>query len=101
MQTLLNKLSRKTRTYNTKATYVQDGLAITPSEMLSSCNMGVPISSQLLNDSMFDDGQVSQLTDVPFELRRGIDIGDIITYQENSRSKVKAAHQKYTEITSK
>lgn len=98
MQRLLNKFSRKTRTYNTPVTYVQEGLAVTPSDMLKSCNMGVPISSQLLSETMFQDGEVSRLTDVPFELRRGVDIGDILAYQENSRSKLSAAHKKYSEL---
>lgn len=94
MQKILNQLSRKTRCRNIPRTVVQNGLAVTPSEMLKSCNMGVPISSQLLSESNFDDGEVSQLTDVPFVFRRGVDVGDVIAYEEQCRSKVSNAYAK-------
>lgn len=94
MNSTLRKYSRKTRSYNVPRTYVQDGLAATPSEMQRSCNMGVPISSQLLADSNFDDGEVSQLTDVPFLFRRGVDVGDIIAYEESCKGKISEAYSK-------
>lgn len=94
MNSTLRKYSRRTRSYSVPRTYVQDGLAATPSDMQRSCNMGVPISSQLLAESNFDDGEVSQITDVPFLFRRGVDVGDIIAYEENCKGKLSDAYSK-------
>lgn len=94
MKALLNKYSRSTNPYNVPVTDVQGGLAMTPTEMLQSCNAGVPISAQMLADSNFDDGEVSRLTDVPYLCRRGIDVGDVQAYEESCRSKVKSAYSK-------
>lgn len=94
MNSTLIKYSRRTRSYKVARTYVQDGLAATPSDMQRSCNMGVPISSQLLADSNFDDGEVSQITDVPFLFRRGVDVGDIIAYEESCKNKLSSAYGK-------
>lgn len=94
MQHLLNKLANKTRTTNIEQVKVQDGLATTPTEMYQATQMGIPISSQLLSESNFCDGEVSPLTDVPFMFRRGVDVGDIIAYQESSQSKVKEVYSK-------
>lgn len=88
MKTLLNKKSRITRAYNADVVPVQGGLALSPSDMLRSCNMGVPISAQLLDAANFDDGEVSCIKDVPFLLRRGVDVGDVVEYERNCRSKV-------------
>lgn len=94
MNSTLRKFSRQTRAYNSARTYVQDGLAATPSDMQRSCNMGVPISSQLLSESNFDDGAVSQITDVPFLFRRGVDVGDVIAYQDECSGKLSSAYSK-------
>lgn len=93
MKNLLNKRAGKTNSYSAERSFVQGGLSVTPSEMLQATRNGIPISSQLLNDSMFNEGEVSRLTDVPFELRRGIDAGDIYQYQQESRAKVNKAKQ--------
>lgn len=85
----LKKHSKTTTAYNTSREYVQEGLAITPSEMYVNAQNGIPISSQLLNNSNFDDGEVSRLTDVPFLFKRGIDVGDVISYEDSCRTKVK------------
>lgn len=90
MQTLLNRLSSRTNSYNAPQTHVQGGLAMTPTDMYVSCKNGVPIASQMLADSNFDDGEVSRLTDVPYLCRRGIDVGDVQAYEESCRSKVKS-----------
>lgn len=93
MKKLLEKLANKTRSYNTPVTLVQDGLAMTPTDMIQSCNNGIPIATQTLPDSMFFDGEQSRLTDVPFELRRGVDIGDIQSYQDSCNEKVHSAYK--------
>ncbi len=92
MNSTLRKFSRRTRAYNVTRTVVQDGLAATPSDMQRSCNMGVPISSQLLSESNFDDGEISQITDVPFLFRRGVDVGDIIAYEEQCKGNISEAY---------
>ena len=94
MEKLLEKLACKTRSYNTPVTFVQDGLAMTPTDMIQSCNNGIPIATQTFPDSRFFDGEQSRLTDVPFELRRGVDIGDIQSYQDSCNDNVRSAYNK-------
>ncbi|QXP45105.1 hypothetical protein [Microvirus mar54] len=95
----IKQRARKTRAYNQPLTYVESGLAMTPSEMLRASNMGVPISTQMLSGEMFVDGEVSELTDVPIEFRRGVDISDIQEYQENSRKNMHKAYQIFQQST--
>lgn len=89
MLSQLNKKACKTRAYNTAPVYVQGNLALTPSDMIRSARLGTPISSQSLSADLFDDGELGPAREVPFLLQRGIDVGDVASYQEQCRSKVR------------
>ncbi|WGL30958.1 hypothetical protein [Dipodfec virus UOA04_Rod_582] len=89
MLSQLTKKARKTRAYNTDVVHVQGNLALTPSDMIRSARLGTPISSQSLSAEMFDDGELGPARQVPFLLQRGIDVGDVASYQEQCRSKVR------------
>lgn len=92
MNRFLKKFSCKTRAYNTPRVPVQDNLAISPSQMNEMTKAGIPISSQMLDSSNFDDGVLGiSVPDVPIEYRRGVTISDIYDYQQRSRSAVSSA----------
>lgn len=85
---LIRKKQNKTRAYNANVVAVQGNLAISPSQMSQLSERGIPISSQVLGAENFYDGDVGPLSDVPFELRRGIDASDVYDYQQRCRQKV-------------
>lgn len=91
MKRFLSKLACKTRAYNHKREFVQDNLALTPSQMNIMAKSGTPISTQVLGADHFDDGVEGSLSDVPLEYQRGIDVSDIYDYQQRSRAAVRAA----------
>lgn len=70
-----------------RETPVQNGLAVTPSQMWELQQSGFPISTQTAGLS-FDDGQYKVDWEVPMEHRRGIDPADLFEYQEQMRGKV-------------
>lgn len=71
---------------------VQNGLALTPSDVLRAAEAGTPVSS-LMQASNFSDGHTGSNWDIPLEDRRGIDIGHIYQEQMESRSKMRKAHK--------
>lgn len=85
---LIRKYKSKTRAYNSEVKKVQGGLSITPTQMSQLAERGVPISTQVLGAEYFDDGDSTPISDVPFPLRRGVDISDVYEYQQRSREKV-------------
>ncbi|UPW41205.1 hypothetical protein [Sigmofec virus UA08Rod_5080] len=93
MNSTIKKFARKTRSYNVERNYVQGGLALTPSEMMQSARQGIAISTQVLPAEQFDDGVVGKISEVPFILRRGVDVGDVVAYQDSCRAKVRKVSQ--------
>lgn len=68
---------------------VQNGLAVTPSQMLEMTERGIPITPQNLG-LIYDEG-VSKLDfEPPMEFRRGVDICDMWEHRENMKSKVRS-----------
>lgn len=68
--------------------FVQNGLAVTPSQMLEMAADGVPISS-VNAEFMYDDGQRTP-PDVPvLDRQRGVDLGDLWEHQQDIRYKMK------------
>lgn len=65
---------------------VQNGLAVTPSEMMSLTAKGRAVSAGSLESVMYYDNPLSPL-DMPLENHRGIDINDL--YQASASSKKK------------
>lgn len=70
---------------------VQNGLAITPADVLRSAEAGVPVAS-MMNSSNFSDGHTGSDFDIPLNDRRGIDIGHLWQEQMNAREKFRKAH---------
>lgn len=71
---------------------VQNGLAMTPSDVLRAAESGTPVSS-LMTASNFSDGHFGSDWDIPLEDRRGIDMGHLYQEQMESRSKMRKAHK--------
>lgn len=69
---------------------VQNGLAITPAEMMNLTNRGIPISPQNLG-LVYDEG-VSELDFTPpAEYTRGVEINDLWELRQQTRKKAKTA----------
>lgn len=68
---------------------VQNGLALTPTEMMRLAQKGVPISAQ--NEQNFFDGVDNPTWDVAPEKMRGVDPADLWQLQKTSRKKVTSA----------
>lgn len=73
---------------------VQDGLAMSPAEMMDMVNRGIPISNsnlQLLEVYKTGDKDFS----VPMEFRRNVDMADMWQHRQEMRTKVREASDKY------
>lgn len=69
---------------------VQNGLALTPSQMMDMQDKGIPITTQNLGVT-YDDGYSSLDFNVPLEYQRGIDMADLWEARENSKKKMRKA----------
>lgn len=69
---------------------VQNGLAVTPSQMLELAQKGVPISPNNLGLG-FEEGVSDLDFEPPLNYRRGVDLGDLFEAREDVKSKVKKA----------
>lgn len=88
---ILKTRKRHESSYNVTPTHVQGGLALTPSQMMTMSQAGVPISTQVLSAELFDPGHEGSSPDVPFERKRGVDFSSAYEYQERCRSKISGA----------
>ena len=68
---------------------VQNGLAITPAQMLDLTNRGIPVSPSNLGLE-YDDGYSELEFDVPSEHVRGIDMADLWEQREDMRDKMRS-----------
>ena len=73
---------------------VQNGLALTPSEMLDLTRKGFSITSQNLRMLQSADPADKDFY-VPLQYRRGMDISDLSNYQWDVRNKLRDAVSKY------
>lgn len=71
---------------------VHNNLAVTPSEMLLHAQQGIPIAAQ--SASHYYDGTDNPSFDMPAEMRRGVDPGDLWQLRRSTASKLKQAHDK-------
>lgn len=69
MKTLLKEFSKKSNPLNYSVTPCINNLAVTPSQMMDAASAGVPIASQLLDPSYFDDGSNGHLPIEPIHTR--------------------------------
>lgn len=67
---------------------VQNGLAMTASQMYQMAAQGTPISSQQLGNT-YSDGSNKVTFDVPLDQKRGVDIGDIWEAAQTSKKRIK------------
>lgn len=77
------------RPYNLSRIHVQSSLSVTPSQMMYNAEHGIPIASQLVDESQFYDGDTGRQVTLPNWYRRGYDIVDAWNDQNDSRSKVR------------
>lgn len=71
---------------------VQNGLALTPSDILRMAEQGIPASSA--NNPNLIDGSTENNWEVPLEERRGIDMADLWNERQNIKRKFMDAHKK-------
>lgn len=69
---------------------VQNGLAVTPSQVLKMAESGIPASAQM-NSAMIDGHEGSDWV-VPLDERRGIDIAQMWQESMNARNKFRKAY---------
>lgn len=69
---------------------VQNGLAVTPSDVLRMAENGIPASAQM--NSSFFDGSQKPGWDVPLEERRGVDIAQMWQSSKDIKQKFRDAH---------
>lgn len=72
---------------------VQNGLAVTPSQMADLASRGIPISTQ--NAASFTSNDVGRFDfDVPMEHTRGIDMAEMWQKREDVKSKFRETKRK-------
>lgn len=71
---------------------VQNGLSVTPSQMLKLAEQGVPVTSQNL-ESQFYDGDTRPSWDVPLDQQRGIDVATIWQRRKDISRRLHEGHQ--------
>lgn len=62
---------------------------MSPSQMAQMVERGIPVSNQLLDAALFDDGSNTNTFSVDILSRRGVDMAEIWTAQQESKSKFK------------
>lgn len=67
---------------------VQNGLAVTPSQMLEMAQAGIPISS-VNADFMYRDGDRKPPESPTMDMLRGVDIGDLWENMMETRRKMR------------
>lgn len=73
---------------------VQNGLAVTPSQMMDMANRGIPVSMQNFMSTQFNDGIENPTFDVPGYRRRGVDIGELWEEQQTARRNIRDKSRK-------
>ena len=68
-------------------TPVQNGLAVTPSQMLEMTNQGIPITPSNLGLT-YQEGVGKLDFEPPMEYRRGVDITDMWEHREDFKGKM-------------
>lgn len=71
-------------------TVVQNGLAVTPSDVLRMAESGIPASAQM--NAQMIDGHTGSDWNIPIEERRGVDIATLWQESHNIREKFRKAH---------
>lgn len=89
LSTLIRMRRAPKRPYNKSRIHVQSSLSVTPAEMMYNAEHGIPIASQLVDESQFYDGDTGRQVTLPNWYCRGYDIVDAWNDQHESRSKVR------------
>lgn len=66
---------------------VQNGLALTPAQMMDLTNRGIPISPANLGVEYYEGVSVTDF-EVPMEHQRGVDIADMWEHRQEMRKKL-------------
>lgn len=79
---------------------VQNGLALTPSDIALMTAQGIPVSTQAL-ETMYAEGTTLNTFDVPLEQQRGVDAADLFQAAESSKKRISQARKKVSSYASK
>lgn len=88
----LRKLSTIKRRFEENP--VQDGLAVSPAQMVEMTRKGIAISTQNQPDSVFEEGSTINSFDIPLEHRRGVDLVQLWEASESAKKKIRSARKK-------
>lgn len=67
---------------------VKSNLSVTPAQMDTLREQGIPITAATLPDELFNDGSDNPQFEVPLEMQRGIDIAELWQNSETSRKRI-------------
>ena len=67
---------------------VKSHLAITPAQMDTAREQGVPITSNNVNPDLIQDGTTNPQFEIELERQRGVDIAELWQNAESSRKKI-------------
>lgn len=87
----MNRIFKSIKTKVTKVAEfdkpVQNGLAVTPSQMLDMTNRGIPVAASNLGLA-YDEGYSDLDFTPPLQHQRGVDIADMWEKRQDLRSKI-------------
>lgn len=89
---MFGSVCRVKRASNEQA--VQNGLALTPSQIMKMSERGIPVTTQNL-DGMFYDGDTRPSWDVPLDQQRGVDVA---TMWQKRKDLAKRLRENYSNI---
>lgn len=70
----------------------QNGLAVTPTQMLEMAEAGIPINS-INADSFYDDGKRTLDFEPTLDRQRGVDIGDLWENEQDIKYKTRKLYK--------
>lgn len=73
---------------------VSSGLALTPAQMWDMAQQGKPISTSMLPDEYFDDGDPYATYDVDLDRKRGIDVVELWEAEKTAKNKFRQFESK-------
>lgn len=80
---------------------VKSHLAITPAQMDTAREQGVPITPNNVNPDLIQDGTTNPQFEIELERQRGVDIAELWQNAESSRKKLGEFHKKQSQTPKK
>lgn len=67
---------------------VYENQSMTPAQMYEMMLQGKPLSSTFSDPSLFDDGDKAAGFEVPFQLRRGVEVTDVWEFTQDLKQRI-------------